>query len=484
MTYTPWATTVSQLAGVVAGSASHRNSCSAPEPLLANITHCARHVPKAQTLQEFYNLVSLASQSAALADDALLYLRIGAVSAKVDRGRTALAGQAVRAHGAPTAEATPQPAAPPAAPPDVDGIAFFDALLLDQVSWSWRIFDNDHSNGLSAHTVKALAATPKQAEKKRLDSGRALLEKAFAAGQAALKAAYDDPNAAKRRAEVRAKQLQKHHEENAGNKKAPKFPDPPSYYARRQMSMITDANICDGRIPHSHYVSSDSAQKGPFGRLYPVIDYGGNIDPNSRAAAYCQSVLAHIKQEKPRGKAHWDVVAVTVDVDLTEAHGQSSLQALLALNLDFMRPKFILARVPIDAGWELGAPEGGKTVPFVGTGRTVPVDRYNVGGSPKANYNDYPVFGGDVGTVLTEGHLPIPPGVHTGVSEANDAGVGTSVHQALRFLTRHGYMAYSDESGRCERGAGTAAGDAGKDTPHRYACVWGSLLNTLEVDGL
>jgi len=487
MTYTPWATTVAQLAGTgrSSGSTSHRNSCSAPEPLIANITHCSRHVPKTETLQEFYNLVSLASQSAGMADDGLLYLRIGSVAQNAGLINTTPVTQAVRMH------VTPPPTKAKALPPlpaDVDGIAYFDALLLNQVSWSWRVYDNDHSNGLSAHTVRALQVTPKQAEKKRLDAGKSALEKAFAAGQAALKAAFEDPAAVKKRAEAREVQLQKHNEENAGNKKAPKFPDPPSYHARRQMSMFTDANICDGRISHTHYVSNDSMLKGPFGRLYPVIDYGGNIDPKSRAATHCQSVLAHIKQEKPRGRAHWDVVAITVDVDLTEAHGQSSLQALLALNLDFMRPKFILARVAIDSGWELGAPEGGKMAPFIGTGRTVPVDRYNVGESPKSNYNDYPVYGGNVGTVLTEGHLPMPPGVRTGVSESNDAGVGTSVHQALRFLTKHGYMAYSDDTGRCKHGAGSAAGTAtgagdSQDT-HRYACVWGTAMNTLEVEGL
>jgi hypothetical protein len=320
-------------------------------------------------------------------------------------------------------------------------------------------------------------------EKKRLDTGKAALESSFSAGNAALKAAYEDPVATKIRSDARAAALQKHNEDNAGNKKAPKFPDPPSYHARRHMSLYTNANICDGRVSHTHYVSADSAAKGPFGQLYPVIDYGGNIDPKSRAATHCQSVLAHLKQEKPK-KAHWDVVAVTVDVDATEAHGQSSLQALLALNLDFMRPKFVLARVPIDLGWELGAPEGGKTAPFIGTGRTVPVDRYNMGDIPKANYNDYPVYGGSVGQVLTEGHLPMPPGMHTGVRESNDAGVGTSVHQALRFLTKAGYMAYSDDSGRCAHGAGSAAGDGNKAGTHKYACVWGTLLNTLEVDGL
>ncbi len=502
MTYTPWATAVAQLTGHSRGSSSisthgnntfehilsYKNSCSVPEKLISSVAQCARHIPTAPTLREFFELVSIASQSSQLADDGLLYLRIGSPVANLDQIKISpvSGAQGVRSANLTTAgtfdarsrshDASRGPG------PEVDGIAYFDALLLNQVSWSWRVYDNDHSIGVVSPIVP-LQGTPSQREKKRLDQSRVSLEKSFKAGQAALKAAYENPSAVQERERKREIRQQKHNEEHAGNKKAPKLPPLPSYYERRHMVMTTDANICDGRVSHTHYVDKVNGQKLPFG-FYPVIDHAGNIDPTSRTAMACQSVLAHLKQEKPKGKAHWDVVAITVDIDLTELQGQSSLQALLALNLDFMRPKFILARIPVDVGWELGAPEGGKKEAFVGTGRTVPVDRYNVGKIPKSNYNDYSVYGGDVGSDAISGHTPLAAGILTGVSEANDAGVGTSVHQALRFLTKHGYMAYSDESGQCAHGAGSTDGQQPSKEKVRYVCVWGTLLNTLEIDGL
>ena len=82
------------------------------------------------------------------------------------------------------------------------------------------------------------------------------------------------------------------------------------------------------------------------------------------------------------------------------------------------------------------------------------------------------------------------PGLHTGVSDSNDDGVGTSVHQALRFLSRNGYIAYTDlnEEGtagmRCETGAGSKAGIRTDGDTQKYACVWGTLMNIMELDGL
>jgi lipopolysaccharide biosynthesis glycosyltransferase len=104
--------------------------------------------------------------------------------------------------------------------------------------------------------------------------------------------------------------------------------------------VVTGKAVCDGTDP------LDEATGGVLqrGGGLPLVNKGGNLEPTG---APCLSVLASIKGEegKPK-KAHWDVMAISVDVLPSETRlHSSSLGALLSLQLEFMRPKLILARL-------------------------------------------------------------------------------------------------------------------------------------------
>ena len=121
---------------------------------------------------------------------------------------------------------------------------------------------------------------------------------------------------------------------------------------KRTWAVVHD-NICDGTDPldpdTGHVTTGNTKEEGKY--KYPLVDRGGNIDdatsPDAGRLLPCLSVLASIKQEKAKPKkAHWDVMAIAVDVLPTPGRElASTLGALKSLQLEFMRPKFIVARI-------------------------------------------------------------------------------------------------------------------------------------------
>lgn len=119
----------------------------------------------------------------------------------------------------------------------------------------------------------------------------------------------------------------------------------------------TDPLDRNGRVsPRTASLSSSTLSSSPsstfppaFSTLYPYVDQGGNIDPTSPLRLPCLSVLAAIKEEKKKKKkkkAHWDVMAVTIDLLPTLNRPlASSLGTLSSLPLEFIRPKLVLVRV-------------------------------------------------------------------------------------------------------------------------------------------
>ena len=412
MTYTPWATTVKQLisrseaptstsgSGSGSGSGGYVDSCKKPEPLLANASMCAKHIPVTDTPQSFTKLFKEVSSSKGFTDPALLYIRIGDL---------------------PAGGLTKEPAA-------ADVVGVVDAMAM-QAAWSWRVY--------SQSSAQSAAVTTKEVQE----------------------AAAMSPHA------TNGKRLQK---------------------------VVTDAAVCDGRTPHGPLPIGASEN----GKGYPVIDLGGNVDPASAVRSLCQTVLVALKGEKP-AKAHWDVAAITIDISSSSTGGSggekegetgvsSSLQALLALNLDFMRPKFIVARILQESEEEVyqarkdhvylneGEGEGGLSAPVYPRNVTTFWDLVYLqhapgdGRSTKKHIYDSSSLGVDTGDKGDKGKSS----ANSDNSE-NDWGRGDSVHQALRFLTRHGFIAHSS--------AGCAL--PGAKEGQAWVCVWGTLINTIEIAG-
>jgi len=134
----------------------------------------------------------------------------------------------------------------------------------------------------------------------------------------------------------------------------------------------------------------------------------GSSDANY--SPHCTSALEEIKNN---GNKHWDVIGITIDYQPTSNFPKmSSLGVLKYLDLNFLRPKFVLIRVgePLEP-WLPKAQE---------------IDKWK--GKKKTIWDD--------------------------------------AREAMKILSRNGYMAYIDQEGYCNTGV----------------CVWGIRFNTLELD--
>jgi lipopolysaccharide biosynthesis glycosyltransferase len=120
--------------------------------------------------------------------------------------------------------------------------------------------------------------------------------------------------------------------------------------------LVVNDKICDGTDALDFKTGQVIARRGRGSEGeegYTLIDTGGNIDdPDSLVSTTglkspCLSILTSIKQEKTKPKkAHWDVVAIAIDVLPSPGRElASSLGTLRSLQLEFMRPKFILVRL-------------------------------------------------------------------------------------------------------------------------------------------
>lgn len=168
-----------------------------------------------------------------------------------------------------------------------DPVAGFDRHVLENASWSWRLFD---------------------ADKKRGKIGEGILNDVLSSKDGVRRTATKE---------------------------------------KREFLFHSEGRICDGtdqldsngRV--APIMSSSAAVSSSI--LYAYVDKGGNIDPASPLRLPCLSVLASIKEER---KAHWDVMAVTIDVlPSLDRPLASSVGALISLPLEFIRPKLVLVRV-------------------------------------------------------------------------------------------------------------------------------------------
>jgi len=140
-------------------------------------------------------------------------------------------------------------------------------------------------------------------------------------------------------------------------------------------------------------------------------------DPNasrgSSDASYSPHCTSALEEIKAHGNKHWDVIGIIIDYQPTSAFPKmSSLGALKYLDLTFLRPKFILVRI-------------GE-----------PLEQW----LPKAQ--DMQKWNGKKKTIWDD------------------------AREAMKILSRNGYMAYIDQEGYCTTGI----------------CIWGIRFNTLEID--
>lgn len=146
----------------------------------------------------------------------------------------------------------------------------------------------------------------------------------------------------------------------------------------------------------------------------------------------------------------------------TSKRAASSLGALLALDLTFIRPKFIVCRIhrgvkPFTAkamSNDIGSNSNNST-----RAPGTPEYRADTNGYVTAHKIRRDVRRYDEAANAVKG------GLYTG----DDAYQGSAVHQAQRFLTRHGYVAHFEDGG-------AACGEG-------YVCVWGTLVSHLELYG-
>lgn len=165
-----------------------------------------------------------------------------------------------------------------------DLITQFDKEILFNSSWSWRIFDSN-SNRSKSSEVLLHQSWPESSNKKGKQTKRSLI--------------------------------------------------------------VINSLVCDG----SDALGTDGhipvIERTANSIMFQHVDKGGNIDPSTSLASPCFSALTSIKLEKtkPR-KAHWDVMAVGIDVLPSFGRERaSSLGALKSLELEFLRPKFIIVRL-------------------------------------------------------------------------------------------------------------------------------------------
>ena len=134
MTYTPWVTTILQLTSPAKVNGSYIDKCKSPEPVLANITQCSKHIPPTATAHSFVDLVKKVIADKAHSDPALLYVRIGSV-----------------AEGGLSAD-----------PSGKDIVSLVDAVAV-QSAWSWRVYANGNESVVKStkeEISKAWATTP------------------------------------------------------------------------------------------------------------------------------------------------------------------------------------------------------------------------------------------------------------------------------------------------------------------------------------
>ena len=260
VTYHSWALNVDYLARGVG------QACARIVP--NNTRKCGElHVPRADTLPAFFDLANAwlrgggggggGGKGGRGDESGLLYMRIGGL---YNWG-----------------------AAVAAAPTGGDPLARFDRLVLENATWSWRVFDADEAR--SKRSQQSLSGAGASVGRKWL---------------------------------------------------------------------VVHDKICDGTdeidANTGQVVHHPSTTTGG----YPVVDRGGNLNDYAESPAVgrllpCLSILASIKMEGKNvktKKAHWDVAAIAIDVLPSPGRERaSSLGALLSLELEFMRPKFIIARL-------------------------------------------------------------------------------------------------------------------------------------------
>jgi hypothetical protein len=398
-TYTPWATSLYYM--VKSGGSMQ---CKSPEPILAEseYANCSRHIPDSATFASF--LVQMKRITAANAEDSSLLIRMGGV----------------------------------ADPSSITGthLAEMDTHLMSHASWSWRVFDG---------------------RKARASGTKGALESLWAAAQAQLKADFDDPAAVEKRQKVRDElvgRINARQSEGGGHHKHKKEKLPPEvkFAASRGVVVYEGVPVCDGSRPHDLYVNLSDPPPGvniKTQAIHAVVDYAGNIDPKSTMRLMCKSVLAHLKEQK---HAHWDVAGVVIDYDdKGKGPGEgSSLGALTALNLHFMRPKFVFCRISASAP----LPAHGKPQPA----------RDDASASMRPDTNGYKTayrVRSDVrkyDDAVREGTL----------YRGDDMDQGSAEQRALRFLARNGYVVHSEVGGGCGEG---------------FVCVWGLMVTQLELYG-
>lgn len=406
-TYTPWATSLYYM--VKSGGSMQ---CKNPEPVLieSEYANCSRHIPDSETFSSFLRQVKRIT--AANAEDSSLLIRLGEVT---DPGS-----------GAGT------------------HLAEMDRHLLNHASWSWRVFDG---------------------RKSRASKSKGALASIWPGAQAQLKADFDSPAAVEKRKKARDELVDRinarHSADGGGHHKHKKEKLPPEakFASNRGMMVYDGVPVCDGSHPHDLYVNLSNPPSGvdiKTPAVHAVVDYAGNIDPKSKMRLMCKTVLAHLKEQK---HAHWDVAGVVVDYDdggkdkeQQEQGRGSSLGALTALNLHFMRPKFVFCRIDTTAP----IPAHSKPQPSRSNANSSAPVRPDTNGYTTAYKirNDVRKYdqGGRDGAVYQE----------------DDMDQGSAERRALRFLARNGYVAHSEVGGGCGEG---------------FVCVWGLMVTQLELYG-
>ena len=161
----------------------------------------------------------------------------------------------------------------------------------------------------------------------------------------------------------------------------------------------------------------------------------------------------------------------TAAIKGTNRRSASSLGVLLALDLTFLRPKFIVCRLHK------------SVLPFIEdkASTTTTANASNSSSSSSSSSGSQLRHRPDTNGYTTahkirdevrrydDAALSSTPGDTNGLYTGDDAYRGSSAHQAQRFLTRHGYV--------------THFADGGDVCGEGYVCVWGTLVSHLELYG-
>ena len=238
------------------------------------------------------------------------------------------------------------------------------------------------------------------------------------------------------------------------------------------MSILTSASL----LPAAFYSYIPHLLLAFLISLYPYCDHP--YQP-------CKDVLVHIKEARNQ---HWDVMAISINYDVQGAvgdpkgaMGSSSLGALLALNLRFMRPKFVMVMI----GHSSPLPTSVTPSP------TSVSDNKGANGSEPTYLSAYGIQERESKYEKLRGAMGANKGAVGDSTEQSswhwkDAGVGSRVDQAKRFLSRHGYTVHDDATEstiHSSNGSASGSEDGGVErcSDEQYTCVWGTLINAVEM---